>query len=248
VFADKGRLFYGECGLFEAEDMCQPLPETDLTMTDGKIWQSPEVNRGAHARSILYMATRYYNISDSTTSTERAAAATSSLELADCPPFASADVFGYLSILLEWHASYPATDVEIQRNSRMCERWQGNRNPFVDYPELASAVFGQPDTIKSGYRQYETCFVGGSNAVETLSPTATPNACQSLQAGDIQIIMANSDDPNQIAFFTLDEIPAAVGSIYVTDRPWDGSQLLDNGEGTVSVSRTWHLSFRLLPK
>jgi endonuclease I len=232
VFASKGRMFYGECGLFEDPDLCVSLPETNLTYTDGKIWQSPEVNRGAHARSILYMATRYMKSSSSGSNS------TSGLDLVDCPPFASIDEFGYLSILLEWHASYPVTDAEVARNTRACERWQGNRNPFVDYPDAVASVFGKPDTIKSGMRQYEACFVsGGANgsALETDSPTATPNACQSIQPGDIQIILTNGDDPTQIAFFTLDEIPAAVGQIYVTDRPWDGSQLLDNGEGVVSV-------------
>lgn len=223
VFASKKGLFFGECGLFNKNQTCQPLPETDLTQTDGKIWQSPEEHRGMHARQILYMATRYF-----------AASKSASLELADCPHFQAVNVYGYLSILLEWHNSYPVTTEEQDRNNRICERWQGNRNPYVDYPELVEQIYGEPDTIEKGTYSYSKCF-NAQGKVETMSPTASPNACQDVEPGDLQIIMSNAEGQDQLAFFTLDNIPSAVGTIYVTDRPWDGTTLLDNGEGTLQV-------------
>ena len=44
-------------------------------------------------------------------------------------------------MLLQWHALDPPSDAEIRRNDKLCRRYQGNRNPFVDKPELAHKAF-----------------------------------------------------------------------------------------------------------
>ncbi|MCD8203652.1 MAG: endonuclease [Coprobacillus sp.] len=48
--------------------------------------------------------------------------------------------FGQLSVLLEWNYADPVDEFEMQRNGRVYE-YQGNRNPFIDYPELADYLF-----------------------------------------------------------------------------------------------------------
>ncbi len=55
---------------------------------------------------------------------------------------------GILSTLLEWHAEDPPDDRERRRNDIVFQH-QGNRNPFVDHPELACAIYAcamPPDT------------------------------------------------------------------------------------------------------
>ena len=49
---------------------------------------------------------------------------------------------GYLSRLLQWHIDDPPDETEKQRNEEVCTEWQGNRNPFIDYPQLASLYHG----------------------------------------------------------------------------------------------------------
>lgn len=44
-----------------------------------------------------------------------------------------------LQQLLKWHKEYPVTDYERHRNDTI-EEVQGNRNPFIDFPELAEKV------------------------------------------------------------------------------------------------------------
>lgn len=44
-----------------------------------------------------------------------------------------------LGQLLEWHREYPVTDYERHRNHTIQDQ-QGNRNPFIDFPELAEKV------------------------------------------------------------------------------------------------------------
>lgn len=47
---------------------------------------------------------------------------------------------GKLSALIEWNKEDPVDDFEIQRNNRVFA-YQGNRNPFIDYPNLADQIF-----------------------------------------------------------------------------------------------------------
>ncbi len=41
--------------------------------------------------------------------------------------------------LLKWHKQYPVSDFERHRNDKI-EEVQGNRNPFIDFPEIAEKV------------------------------------------------------------------------------------------------------------
>lgn len=80
--------------------------------------------RGDVARICFYMQIRY-----------------PSLELKDNPSqSAGADEYGDLSTLLEWNREDPVDSFELRRNSRIYE-YQGNRNPFIDHPELADKIW-----------------------------------------------------------------------------------------------------------
>lgn len=81
--------------------------------------------RGDVARILFYMATRY-----------------DFLELNDDCNVENDTSMSKLSTLLEWNELDPVDDFEIQRNNRIYE-YQVSRNPYIDYPELASVVFGE---------------------------------------------------------------------------------------------------------
>jgi endonuclease I len=66
------------------------------------------------------------------------------LVLTDCPSANSTNEMAYKSQLLAWHAEDTVSDEERMRNRRVCERWQGNRNVFVDFPDAARRIFGEP--------------------------------------------------------------------------------------------------------
>jgi len=218
VLSVKSDLFFGECNTVQARDACQTPAtiETAIdTQQDGTIFAPPRSYRGSIARALFYTELRY--------------AATLNLTLTDCPPFGATD-FGYLSALLQWHQDFPPTAEEIARNDRACSRWQGNRNPFVDFPVLATVFFGVPDTIVPETMSYSSC-----PAVPTPSPTAVPNACSFLRPGDLPIVLFNSDDPDQIIFYALADLEADVEFLFVTDNAWNGSALFDN-EGTYRFS------------
>ncbi len=48
---------------------------------------------------------------------------------------------GTLSLFLEWHLLDPVDDFERHRNE-VIYSYQGNRNPFIDYPEFVSMIWG----------------------------------------------------------------------------------------------------------
>ncbi len=48
---------------------------------------------------------------------------------------------GDLDVLYQWHLDDPVDGAEITRNNRAEER-QGNRNPYIDYPDAVASAWG----------------------------------------------------------------------------------------------------------
>lgn len=75
----------------------------------------PEYGKGIVARATLYFLIRYKNIIKK--------------ELVNVP------------LLIEWHQRFPVSTYEKHRNLAIYEL-QGNRNPFIDFPEMAEMMIG----------------------------------------------------------------------------------------------------------
>ncbi|WP_407058279.1 endonuclease I family protein [Tigheibacillus jepli] len=101
-------------------------------------WEPPNRVKGDVARMIFYMAVRY-EAEDKV-----------DLELNEILGNGSAPYMGKLSTLLEWNEQDPVDDVEMHRND-VIEELQGNRNPFIDHPEWADAIWEQEATAANGY-------------------------------------------------------------------------------------------------
>jgi hypothetical protein len=103
----RGTLYFGVC---PASNCQVPLNAESDTCACGDTFQPPESARGIIARALLYMQLRY-----------------NAIELSNC----------HLEQLLAWHSIYPPSSDEVSRNERVCRKFQGDRNPFVDHPNLA---------------------------------------------------------------------------------------------------------------
>ncbi len=80
---------------------------------------------GDVARALFYMATRY-----------------NALSLVNGNPAnTTVGQLGDLALLLQWNHTDPSDDFEMNRNNYI-ETWQHNRNPFIDYPNLADYIWG----------------------------------------------------------------------------------------------------------
>jgi len=185
------------------------------TEADAQVLLPPESARGIVARAMMYMDLRY----DGSRVDEL------DLELTDCPEKATGDdVLAYLSQLLEWHQQYPPTYAEKIRNQKACERWQGNRNPFVDHPGLARALFGEPRS-----KPYDC-----SSQPKPASPAVSPPSgglCSGLGPGSLMVVGVNSDNPDRVDLLALEDLEEGI-RITMTDNAWTGISFRTN-EGTI---------------
>ncbi|MDC1107175.1 endonuclease, partial [Prolixibacteraceae bacterium] len=86
--------------------------------------------KGDVARSVMYMALRY-NALD---------------VVKGNPDNSTVGQLGDLTHLLAWNKTDRPDDYEMHRNNVVYD-WQKNRNPFIDYPELADYVFGDKQGV-----------------------------------------------------------------------------------------------------
>lgn len=102
---------------------------------DANVWtfEPPDAVKGDVARMIFYMAVRYEGERD-----EPDLELTNTLlSNTDKNPLQAR-----LSTLLEWNKLDSVSDWERNRNKVIFEKYQGNKNPFIDYPELAEYLWG----------------------------------------------------------------------------------------------------------
>ena len=67
-----------------------------------------------------------------------------SLNVVDYINNSSDPLMGKLSTLLEWNEQDPVDAFERRRN-QVIFNWQQNRNPFIDYPELANLIWAEAE-------------------------------------------------------------------------------------------------------
>ncbi|WP_321424415.1 endonuclease [uncultured Bacteroides sp.] len=96
-------------------------------------WEPSDEYKGDFARAYMYMVTCYEDYSNNWTTT-------SALYELDKNTYPTFQQWAY-ELLLKWSQQDPVSDKEINRNNAV-SKIQGNRNPFIDYPELAEYIWG----------------------------------------------------------------------------------------------------------
>ncbi|NJM55195.1 MAG: hypothetical protein HC841_04115, partial [Verrucomicrobiae bacterium] len=112
-------------------------PFSPESFKDSDSWEPLDRDKGIVARALLYMMTRY----------DGSDALSVDLLLADNT--SPVGTHGVLATLLEWNRAFPPTEYERARNDAIyagvsvngAVHAQGNRNPFVDFPQFADAMF-----------------------------------------------------------------------------------------------------------
>ena len=108
--------------------------ETDCFSTSSTFEPRDEV-KGDIARIILYMDLRY-----------EGGTGEPNLVVVDGLTTYPNPQIGTLSTLLEWHVQDPPDAFEKRRND-IIFKWQGNRNPFIDYPEFVNYLYNDNPQI-----------------------------------------------------------------------------------------------------
>ena len=103
---------------------------TSTTSGIGTCYEPDDQYKGDFARTFMYMVARYRN---------------NSLNAGNGAKMFSSSPTNFtaysLSFLLDWHRQDPVSQKEIDRNQAVYGI-QHNRNPFIDYPELAEYIWG----------------------------------------------------------------------------------------------------------
>ena len=107
--------------------------------------------KGDVARAVFYMCVRYNGLS----------------VVNGNPPDTTVGQLGDLATLLTWNMQDPADDFEMNRNNYIYT-WQVNRNPFIDYPQLANYIWG----ANAGQTWFSSLSIANN---EQLKVTVYPN-------------------------------------------------------------------------
>ena len=142
-------------------------------------WFPNVVDAGEVARSIFYMATRYFTPSNSSRGTD-----IQNLEIINGQP--TTYNMGDLNSLLHWNYEYGVDNFERRRNAYIYGQsfgsstndlnpnyFQGNRNPYIDHPEYVWAVYGTDKDGGGNVINNSQIYVGASGPASDGSSTAT---------------------------------------------------------------------------
>lgn len=92
------------------------------------VYEPADEYKGDFARTYFYMVTCYQNLTWNSTWM---------LQQNDYPTLNSWAV----NLLLQWHRDDPVSQKEVDRNE-VVYGYQNNRNPFIDFPDLAEYIWG----------------------------------------------------------------------------------------------------------
>lgn len=131
----------------------------------GSVFEPCDEFKGDFARIYLYVATCYDQAAwgEKSSAIDAVCAFTKEAYPTIRPAF--------INLLLKWHRQDPVSEWEIGRNERVYKE-QNNRNPFIDYPQLAEYIWGDSTTYAfdlanariNGYGAYTG---GGGTVVDT---------------------------------------------------------------------------------
>jgi endonuclease I len=137
VNSKRGSYPYGEVASasFTSQNASKLGSATSNLGYGGTVFEPIDEFKGDLARAYFYMATRYENViagwENNTSSSDAVLNGNANTVF---EPWA-------LDMLKRWHAQDPVSQKEIDRNNAAYS-YQGNRNPFIDHPELVSEIWG----------------------------------------------------------------------------------------------------------
>jgi len=169
-------------------------------------------------------------------------------------------------LLMEWHRADPVSQKELDRNEAVY-RLQGNRNPFVDHPELAEYIWGtKQNTNWTGedtpvvpivkkvpvMLEADTSAVTGSSfradwtqGGDVSSYTLMVNRVSVIDEPELLLsenfggVMATSDTNNDIAS-NLDD--------YTDNKGWTGSKLYAAADHSLKVGTSNAIGYLVSPE
>ncbi len=190
----------------------------NLCYTAGNVFYPGEGYRGATARILMYVQTRWGNENS----------------LKFVLGEGSCKTIGDIETLLKWHYLEPPTEEEIRRNE-VVYGIQGNRNPFIDHPEYATKIYcydgeSYNATLQAVAEQYDHYTDGGAD-IESIS-LSPANA--TLNVGDNITLTPTIAPSNASRDVTWTSSNPSVATVDATGKV----TALANGTATITAAST----------
>ena len=136
----RGNYPFGECAngtkvpSKNGVDALGRLGRSTFSGYTGTVWEPDDEYKGDFARTYFYMAACY--------NTRIASWSCDMLAGNSSPAYTT----WAINLLMKWHEQDPVSEKETKRNDAVYSL-QKNRNPFIDYPELADYIWGGKTSI-----------------------------------------------------------------------------------------------------
>ena len=171
------------------------------------VFEPQNSDKGDIARAIFYMAARYNYLSGS--DSDGIDAGNPNLEIVNDvtswqnngyqSTTSRTGKMGIIQDLLKWNEIDPPDEFEIHRNNLCYNNFTKNRNPFIDFPSWANAIWGTVDangnynSTPATYATPSTDAIGSS----TVNPVfSISNTQLNLQVGETATLSATNADGN----------------------------------------------------
>lgn len=181
-----------------------------------QLWEPADKWKGDFARGYMYMATAYQNYSWT---------GTQALQILQQGNYPTLQKWAY-TLYIEWAKADKVDKQEVKRNNEV-SKIQGNRNPFVDFPNLMEYIWG--DSIDTAFDPENTICSENYNGGGT-SPDPTPT----------ETIVYDEDFTTGTGGCTTVSVvlPQAGFEVWKTDSKygWKGSAFYSNANHTADAT------------
>lgn len=124
----RSNMWFGDAGKDATLD---PEAPANSYSKSKDLWEPRDEVKGDVARAVFYMALRYQNANENEAKTP--------LKMNDINQIVH-NTFGDAHDLAKWHQLDPPDEKEFHRND-VAQKFQGNRNPFIDNPDWAEIIW-----------------------------------------------------------------------------------------------------------
>ena len=170
------------------------------------VFEPQDSDKGDIARAVFYMVARYNNYAGANsgfdTNNPNLILANSLSENNRTGTSSANDPYamGVLSDLLAWNKLDPVDEYEMHRNNLLYRNFTNNRNPFIDFPSWADAIWGTADLDGTHYNSSITTVANPS--VDPINSGTASNVFNisfnslSLEVGDTETIYGSNANGN----------------------------------------------------
>ena len=203
AFVDKSQS-YTNCGSSYSylKGNLSGQPKNAINNSSKDVFEPQDCDKGDIARAVFYMVARYNNYAGATSgidTNDPNLVLANDMTQNDTTGTSTASrsyAMGLLSDLLAWNKLDPVDEYEIHRNNLLFRNYTKNRNPFIDFPEWADAIWGTADLDGTNYNSSVTSYatpasdpIGSSSIPQTFSIS---NSSFNLEVGETTTISARN--------------------------------------------------------